>query len=439
MGKCWILSLFIDGTAGFRQKGKGKRVRLTREEREMLDGKFGDPVRKAMELLVALGDCYDAEQMVPVRSAHLVSADPVDAGKGGMRFIKDMAEGGGKFVIPTTTNPACLEPWTWKEMGFTEELYREQMVLSEEIAKMGGFLCNTCAPYLIGHAPRMGEHVAWGESSAISYVNAVLGGRTNREGGPTGLAAGLTGRTPAYGYHLDENRHGNLKIMVHADLKGDTDYATLGFFTGKIAQDRVPIFIGISPFISHHELKSLGAGLATSGSVAHYHVIGVTSEAPTEDAASGSRKIGSSDTFEFGLKELKETEENLSKARPEEVDLVVLGCPHASIEQLKNYAETLLGRKVKSNLEIWIHSSHCIKKYAEDIGYAKVIESSGAKLVSNTCVAAMPQDFCRKHGYKVVATDSPKMVYYASTSKDVRCYYGSLDKFIDIITDKMYE
>jgi predicted aconitase len=411
-------------------------MKLKREEQEMVDGKYGDAVQKAMELLVAVGECYGAEQMVPVASAHLSSANPVTAGKGGTIFIKDMAARGGKFVIPATTNVASIDPWAWKEMGFSEEIHREHEALSGAIADMGGYLCNTCIPYLIGHAPRMNEHVAWGESSAVLYANAVLGSRTNREGGPTILASGLTGRTPAYGYHLDENRCGKLKIRVNAPLKGGTDYATLGYFAGRIAQDRVPILTGLSPFMSQDEIKCLGAALGTAGSVSHYHVVGVTPEAPTEKVASGSKQIGSSDTFEFGPKDLKETEASISRIEPEEADLVVLGCPHPSIHQIKNYAEAFSGRKVKGNVEAWILTSSLVKRYAEETGFAKVIESAGVRLVSGSCPSPMPREFFEKRGYRGAATDSPKMVYYISTTKGVPCYYGSLGKFIDVITTK---
>ena len=413
-------------------------MRFTKKEEEMLEGRYGGAVQKSMELLVAVGECYGAERFVEVGSAHLSCANPVSAGKGGTRFIKEMAEKGGKFAVPTTTNPASLDPWAWREMGFSERLYQEQLSVSNAIAEMGGFVCNTCTPYLIGHVPRMRENISWSESSAVIYANSVLGSRTNREGAPSALAAGLTGRTPAYGYHLAENRHGKLKIIVNGTLlKGATDYATLGYFGGKIAQDRVPIFTGIPQSVSLHELKYLGAALATSGTVGLFHLVGVTPEAPTEEIASGHKKIGSSDTFEFTLKELKETEESISKIGPEEIDLVILGCPHASIEQIKEYIEVLSGRRVKDKAEIWILVSHMIKKYAENIGYAKKIESTGAKLVSDTCPSPMPGGFFKSRGYRAFATDSPKMAYYASTTQDVPCHYGSLDKFVDVVTKRI--
>lgn len=411
-------------------------MRLAKEEEKMLDGQYGDVVQKSMELLVALGDAYDAERMVPIGSVHLVGPSPTSAGKGGMAFIKDIAKKGGKFVVPTTTNPACLEPWLWKEMGFSAELYKEQVAMSEAIAEMGGLICNTCTPYLIGNTPRLREHVVWGESSAVLYANSVLGARTNREGGPAAIAAAITGRTPAHGYHLDENRYGTLQIVNTANLKCETDYSTFGYFAGKIAQDRVPVVVGIPLSISLDEIKCLGTPFSVSGSVSLYHVVGVTPEALTEEAAVNHKRISSSDTFHFGPKELKEIEESLSEIGPEEADLVVLGCPHASITQLRKYAKTLSGRKVKDNKEMWILTNSTIKRYATDIGIARIIESAGAKLVTNTCPPAMPQDFFKQNGYVGVATDSSKMVYYVSTTKNLPCYYGSLDKFIDIVTSK---
>ncbi len=411
-------------------------MKLSKEEQEMMEGKRGEVVQRAMELLFAVGECYGATRMIPVASTHMASVNPVTAGKGGTRWIKSLAEQGGKFVIPATTNVGSIDPWAWKEMGFSEEIHKEHMGLSGAIEKMGGLLCNTCTPYLIGHAPLLGQHVAWCESSAVVYANAVLGSRTNREGGPTALAAGLTGRIPAYGYHLKENRSGTLKIVLKTELKGLTDYATLGHFAGKLAQDRVPVFTGIPSSVSADELKYLSGAIACAGSVSHFHAVGVTPEALTETAASVAARIGPSDTFVFGAKELRETEASVSRIGPEQADLVVLGCPHASIHQIRKYAELFSGRVVKGDVEAWILTSSLIKRYAEEVGYAAVIAAAGVRLVSNTCPSPMPRDFFVKRGYRGAAADSPKMVYYISTTKGVPCFYGSLEKFIDVIAPR---
>ena len=132
-------------------------MHLTREECEMLEGKHGYPVQKSMEILVGLGECYDAERMLPINSAHLLY-NIASMGKGGILFIHEMAEKGGKFIVHTDTNPASIEPWLWKELGFSEQFVQEHLSIVNDITKMGALLADTCAPYLVGHVPRMGEH-----------------------------------------------------------------------------------------------------------------------------------------------------------------------------------------------------------------------------------------------------------------------------------------
>lgn len=408
-------------------------MKLSEEEQAMLDGIKGPSVSRAMELLVALGDCYEADRMVRIGSAHLVGPNPVTAGRGGTAFYGDLAKEGAQVTVPTTTNPISLDVWSWAEMGFGKELYSAQISLSEHLSRMGVLLCNTCTPYLAGHVPRFGEHVAWGESSAVLYLNSVLGARTNREGAPSALAAAITGRSPAYGLHLDENRYGQILVENRSELRNDTDYSTLGYYIGKFAQDRIPIITGITPSITADQLKSLGTPLAVTGSVALYHVVGVTPEAPSIEIASGSRKIAASDTISVGSRELKETEASLSAIHPDKGNLVILGCPHASITQLKDYARTLAGKRIRKEVEVWILSTRTTRDYAAETGILEALTGAGAKVVWNVCPNAMPHDFFAKQGYTGVVTDSPKMAYYVTATKGVSCYYGSLQSFVGAI------
>ncbi len=401
-------------------------MRLTREENEMLEGKHGYPVQKSMEILVSLGECYDAEKMIPVTSAHLLYSIG-GVGKGGALFIQEMADKGGEFIIFSDTNPSNIDP-SWHDFDTCEKDFQEQKLLIDAFTKMGAFLSDTCAPYLIGHVPRMGEHIAWNESSAIIFANSVLGTRANREGGPSALAAALTGRVPEHGFHLGQNRYGDLRILVNARLKGLHDYGTLGYFIGKIAEDKIPVLIGISPSVSLDELKLLGAAAATSGSVAMYHAVGVTPEASTEEAAFGPRKIKDLPTFEFGAKELRETEESLSTATARDVDLVIFGCPHSSIGEIREFARLLSGKKLKSGVELWIFTSRMVKAYAEVMGYKNIIEESGAKVICNTCpFSKAPKNL----GPRIAATNSPKMAYYFTQGKDVLVHYGSLERCVE--------
>lgn len=406
-------------------------MRLTKEENKMLDGKYGYPVQKAMEILVGVGECFDAERMLPITSVHLAGCSLISAGRAGAAFVKEMADKGGRFVTFADTNIRAHDAWIWQELGIPEDFVQEDDALIRNLERMGAFLCNTCSPYLVGHVPRVRQHIAWGESSAIIFANSVLGARTNRESGPTTLAAALTGRVPAYGFHLDEARYGDLKISVDCKLNGIADYGTLGYFAGKIAGQRVPVFIGVPKSVSWDELKMLGAALATSGGVAMFHIVGVTPEAATERLAFGGRKVSPSDTHKFGSRELKETEAALSKAKSSTVNLVIFGCPHCSIVEVQEIAQALAGRTVKPGTEFWVMMSRMINTYAEKMGYLDIIRAAGAKIVCEVCPVNLPRGLLKQRGIKTAATNSAKLTFYTATNQDISLHYGSTSRCIE--------
>jgi len=202
-------------------------------------------------------------------------------------------------------------------MYFTKKFALKQIEILDAYRKMGGISTYTCTPYLVGNIPMMGEHIAWGESSAVAYANSVLGARTNREGGPTVLAAAITGRVPEYGYHLDRNRQGKFLFNIDVKLKTNRDFAILGYFAGKIAGKEVPVFEGIKNQPKLYDLMSLSAALASSGAVALFHIIGITPEALTKE-----RVIGNQKSIKFGYKEYNEVLKKFSVEG--EIDLVVI-------------------------------------------------------------------------------------------------------------------
>jgi hypothetical protein len=316
-------------------------MRVTDEEKRMLDGQYGPSMRKSMEILVALGDIYDAEQMVPVSSAHMPGSSIVVAGEAGLRFVEEMSEHVDRLAAFTTLNPSAMDRAKWKELSLREDEVEPQFRLTRAYEKMGAISCHTCTPYFIGNVPRLGEHVAWGESSAVAYANSVLGARTNREGGPSALASAITGRTPAYGYHLDSNRKGHLLVKVTRLIKGFFDYGNLGYHVGAIAGDRIPVFLGIPPGATPDELKILGAALASSGAVALYHAVGISPEARTLEEAFGGSPRG--ERLEVGDQELAQAAQKLNKAKTSTVDWVFLGCPHISIQEFGEVAALLEG------------------------------------------------------------------------------------------------
>jgi len=405
-------------------------MKLTPEEEKMLEGKMGYPAQKGMEILYQLGEIYSAENMIQVENVHMPGASVVVAGNAGTKFVEQMAEKQGTFKAMTTLNTSAIDFEKWRELGFEAATHDMQMRLTAAYAKMGALPCHSCTPYLIGNTPRLGEHVAWGESSAIAFVNSVLGARTNREGGPSAIAAALTGRVPAYGFHLQENRWGNFLINVSVPLNEVVDYGSLGYYVGKIVKSKVPVFTGISQNVSMDELKMLGAALASSGSVALFHIVGITPEAPTLAAAFGPN--APEQTIEFGAEQLREAGQSLNKNVGQEVSMVVLGCPHLSISELEAVAKKLINKKIKEGVRLWIITAQPNKAYAERCGFAEIIRAAGGELVSDTCPILAPMAEVRaKFPIQSIATNSAKLAHYAPGQWALPTHYGTLDQCID--------
>ncbi|NMC68480.1 MAG: DUF521 domain-containing protein, partial [Myxococcales bacterium] len=202
-------------------------MRLTGEERGWLDGTRGPAVRRAMEILAALGGIYDAERLVPIRSAQLAGVSYANLGDAGLELLEEWARD-GRVACPATLNPAGMDLRDWRAQGIPQEFAERQIRIVRAYEAMGVRVSCTCTPYLVGNRPAPGEHLAWSESSAVTFANAVLGARTNREGGPSALAAALVGRTPAYGLHLDEARRPQVRVRVEAPLDSAADWGALG-------------------------------------------------------------------------------------------------------------------------------------------------------------------------------------------------------------------
>src|SRR5512136_2584477 len=254
-------------------------MKLTSDEQDMLDGKHGKAVRKSMEILTTLGEIFEAECMVDVGSVQIAGVSYANLGEAGLEFLSEMAED-GKVRVLTTLNPAGMDRENWKALGIDEVFAKNQVRVIDAFARMGIITTCSCTPYFIGNAPHFGQHIAWAESSAVCYANSVIGARTNREGGPSALASALTGKTPKYGYHLDENRHGQVSIKVNAQVKGTNEFGVLGKTIGdkliKLGK-KIPFITGIHS-ATVEELKSFCASIATYGGTALFHMEDITPE-----------------------------------------------------------------------------------------------------------------------------------------------------------------
>ena len=384
---------------------------LSREEEGIYQGEQGETLRRMMEILVALGDIYGAEKLVPVRSVQIAGVSYKNIGEAGLEWISDLQ---GSVVVPSILNPAGMDLCRWKEMGIEEEFALKQKETIEAYRRLGVTIDCTCTPYQIydGLAGK-GDHLAWSESSAVSYANSVIGARTNREGGPSALAAALVGKTALYGYHLDENRLPTLLVEVDADLRG-SDYGALGFLVGRIVKDGVPFFRlrGLRP--SRDELKALGAARAASGSVALYYVEDVTPKPPAASEPEEKIKLGK-----------KEIEEVYAQYPGGGVDVVALGCPHCSGQELEKIAGLLQGKKVQK--ELWVCTARKIADAHPHLVAA--IEESGARVYCDTCMVVSPAT--ERFGKMLV--NSGKALVYLPGLAGVAAGLGSLEECIDVV------
>lgn len=365
----------------------------------MLAGEEGHATKKCMEILVALGKIYGARRLVRVSSVQVSGVSYKNLGDAGIEFLTELAED-GRARVKTTLNPAGMSLTSWQSQGISPEFARKQLDIIDAYGRLGVETTCTCTPYLAGNEPGFGEHIAWSESSAVVYANSVLGARTNREGGPSALAASLTGRTPLYGYHLDGPRIPTLAVDVEAKLKTAEDFSAMGYSVGKMAKNGVPFFRGIKR-AGVEELKTLSAALASSGGVAMFHIEGITPESRV--GCRGAERAA------FTQGDLAEATAQLNDAGSP--DFVSVGCPHCSLDELSTIARLLEGRRVTK--EFWVCCSREVKRQSDAKGYSRAIEGSGAKFACDTCMVVAPVE---EMGYRVVATNSAKACHYLRNS-----------------------
>jgi hypothetical protein len=388
---------------------------LTKEEEGMFVGEKGEGMQKAMEIIVALGKIYNAEKLVKVNSVQVSGVSYKNLGDAGIEFLEEWAKKGGRVSVRTTLNPAGMDLENWKKLGFKEEFAKKQLRVIDAFKKMGISPVCSCTPYLIGNLPKFGEHIAWSESSAVAFSNSVIGARTNREGGPSALAAAISGRTACYGFHLNENRKADFVFNVTCEVNDFSDFGALGNMIGKIVKNKVPYIVGIKDS-NQDNLKVLGASMAASGAVALFHIDNITPEAKMKNMINDSAE-------KITIESLKEGYDSLN-SNVNEIDFVSIGCPHASVDELKKIAELVKGKTVKA--ELWVTTSRNVSEKARD--FVKIIEQSGGKVLNDTCLVVAPvEDF----GFKNLATNSGKAAFYAPTYSKLNVRFGSLEQCIN--------
>lgn len=394
---------------------------LSTEERSMLAGAEGSAVQKAMQIIVALAEIYDAQQLLAIASAQVAGVSYKNLGDAGLEFLSEWAAQGARVRVPSFMNPAGMDLERWREMGISPEFAAKQKHVVDALAAMGVARTCTCTPYLVGHEPSAGEHLAWSESSAVSYANSILGARTNREGGPSALASAIVGRTAAYGLHLEENRYATHLIEVQCALHNEADFGALGYMVGRCVVDGVPYFRlakqqQLAPSSEHW--MALGASMAAMGAVALYHVEGTTPEAL--HALPLDWEIP-----RIVVDDLSDAHAALNSPM-NEVDFVSLGCPHSTLGDIERVAQLLEGKRVKATL--WITTSRHVRERARRVGWVSQIENAGGKVFADTCLVVAPIE---EMGFQGMATNSAKAAFYGPSHSKLERRFGTMEQCVE--------
>ena len=403
----------------------------------MLEGKQGRARQRAMEILIQYAEALGAERFIETHNVHLLIGlhpcpELVTARDADELFSKYLLDTDEKIIVdyvPTfnTTHIMAIDLERWQVMGAPKELRDLMGMIQKYCIRTGINFTATCTPYQVGNIPIKGEHCAWTESSAVPFCNAVLGARTNTEAAHSAFPIALTGKVPLAGYHLDEKRRGTHLIHVEQDLDTVFEWNLLGYFAGEVAQLAVPVYnLKIPGTLNLSMLKALNAAGASSGGIQMYHIPGVTPEAASLKAALGRKKP--KDVLSYGKRERRKTYDHLNSADEEEVDLINLGCPHYSLEQLRDVARYLQGKKVHENVDLWIWTAHQIKDLADRNGFTDIIVKAGGHLLTDTC--PLNANLFPK-GTRIVATDAAKQAHYAPAIAGVQVWFGTMEECID--------
>ncbi len=398
-------------------------MNLSDFDRACLAGEHGPANQFALSILERMGDIQSAAEMIDISRAHIDST--LYQGDATLEFAERLANMGAQVVVPTTLNVSGVDETGWQEWAVppehAEKAHRQMLAYQS----MGTEPTWTCAPYQVAQKPSFGEQIAWGESNAVCFANSVLGARTIQYPDLLDICAAITGRVPAVGLHLAENRVGQILLElvdIPESLQQDDSFTpVLGHLLGTIAADRVPVIEGLTVELTEDQLKALCAGAASSGSVSLFHLVGQTPEAATrEEAFAGQDPL---ETHRVTLRDLRAGREELDSSSGEALDMVVLGSPHFSLAEFRQLAPLLRGKRRHPNVQFLVTSGRAMVQLARDNGLLEPLEAFGAKVTVDTCILTTPMLF---PGTKRLMTNSAKYAYYSPGLLDAEVAFGNM-------------
>jgi predicted aconitase len=398
-------------------------VHLSDVDRAMLNGEKGPAPQLAMSILVRMAEVYGAEALMDISQAHIDST--IYLGDATLEFAEHLAALGARVAVPTSLNVSGVDECGWKDWAVSPEWAAKAARQMLAYEKMGAVPTWTCAPYQTHMRPVFGQQIAWGESNAIAFANSVIGARTERYPDLLDVCCAITGRVPAVGLHLSENRLGQLVLRLAgvpvALQRDDQFFAVLGHLVGQAAGERVPVVTGLEVQPPEDQLKAFAAAAASSGRVALFHLVGITPEAPTLAAALGGRS--GVETIDVTPADLRAARRELTTADGRELDMVILGSPHFSLAEFRLLAPLVEGRRADPRVRFLITSSRLMREEAEKAGVLAPILAFGAEITLDTCILASPM---LPPSIRTLMTNSAKYAYYAPSLLNTRVTFGSL-------------
>ena len=408
---------------------------LTEYEKDMAAGKYGPGLQKAINILIKLGESCGAEKFVEIASAHVMPKEPPE-------LLEQFTEEVDKLPVLTTLHPlmSAFSPDKWREMGIRPEFAQAEIKDHEKREaihrKLGFVKTYSCLPMHMGNLPRRGDCVSWIGSCAQILVNSIIGARTNKDGTIVSLCSALTGRALYHGMLLDENRYAKVVVRLERDivLKTDDDFGALGYYIGERVANKNIALVGIPKNITFDRLKYLIAPVAASGSIHICHVVGVTPEAPTLEAALGGKEP--EEVIMVNKNHLQQTKAKFNYGYNGKADLVIIGCPHVTIEEVQHIAGILKGKRIGKNQRLWLAMGEPTYCLAKTMGYTDIIEKAGG-VFSNTCMATIP-DSPLPERVATVMTNSFKAAHYITALQKgkVKVIVGSLEDSLCAVVEE---
>jgi predicted aconitase len=398
-------------------------LNLSERDRAMASGDGGPAQALAMSILLRMAEVYGAANLMDISQAHIDST--IYLGDATLEFAERLASLGARVAVPTSLNVSGVDECGWKDWAVKPEWAAKAARQMLAYERMGAVPTWTCAPYQTHMRPGFGQQIAWGESNAIAFANSVIGARTERYPDLLDICCAITGRVPAVGLHLTENRAGQMLIrLVEVPValqQDDQFFAVLGHLVGKLAEDRIPVIDGIAVSPAEDQLKAFAAAAASSGRVALFHIVSVTPEAPTLEAALQQRAPGQ--TIAVTTEDLRTARRELTTADGRELDMVILGSPHFSLAEFSLLAPLVAGQRAHPRVKFLITSSRLMKERAQQTGVLAPIVSFGAQITLDTCILASPM---LPPEITTLMTNSAKYAYYAPSLLNTRVTFGSL-------------